>query len=244
MAEAMLRLDKLNVAYGLVKVIFDMSLEVREGEIVALIGANGAGKTTTLKSIMGVQPVSSGEIVFHGQSLKGKRPVDIIRTGVAMVPEGRKVFAKMTVQENLEVGGAPSGMSRAQLKRTMESIYEIWPILGERKDQHAGTFSGGEQQMLAIGRALMARPKLLLLDEPSMGLAPVMVERTFNSLKEINKMGTTMLLVEQNALMALEISERGYALQNGRVILSGTAQSLLADEAVQAAYFGIKKEAI
>jgi branched-chain amino acid transport system ATP-binding protein len=244
MAEAILKLDSLNVAYGLVKVLFDLSLTVNEGEIVALIGANGAGKTTTLKTIMGVQPATSGDILFRGKSIRGKRPVDIIKAGTSMVPEGRKVFAKMTVQENLEVGGAPSGMSRAQLKETMESIFDIWPILRERKDQHAGTFSGGEQQMLAIGRALMARPKLLLLDEPSMGLAPVMIERTFSSLKEINRMGTTMLLVEQNALMALEISDRGYALQNGRVVHSGAAKDLLDNESIQEAYFGIKKEAV
>jgi branched-chain amino acid transport system ATP-binding protein len=244
MTEAMLKLDQLNVSYGLVQVLFDLSIEVFEGEIVAVIGANGAGKTTTLKTIMGVQTPTTGDLRFRERDIRGKRPVDIIRAGISMVPEGRKVFAKMTVQENLEVGGAPSGATRAQLKETMDMVYEIWPILGERKDQLAGTFSGGEQQMLAIGRALMARPKLLLLDEPSMGLAPVMVERTFNSLKDINKMGTTMLLVEQNALMALEISDRGYALQNGKVVHTGPAKDLLENPAIQQAYFGVNKEAV
>lgn len=240
----LLRIENLNVSYGLVQVLFDLSLEVNEGEIVCLIGANGAGKTTTLKTIMGVLRCSSGSISFNGQDLKNKRPVDIIRAGISMVPEGRRVFAKMTVEENLEVGGAPSGMKRQQMKEMIERIYEMWPILGQRRNQMAGTLSGGEQQMLAIGRALMARPKLLLLDEPSMGLAPVMVERTFNSLREINKLGTTMLLVEQNARMALEISNRGYALQNGRVVYSGTAKDLLGNEAIREAYFGVKREAV
>jgi len=244
MADAMLKLDQVNVSYGLVQVLFDLSLEVHEGEIVSVIGANGAGKTTTLKTIMGVETPTAGSLSFRGRDIKGKRPVDIIKAGISMVPEGRRVFAKMTVQENLEVGGAPSGATRAQLRETMDMVFEIWPILGERKDQFAGTFSGGEQQMLAIGRALMARPKLLLLDEPSMGLAPVMVERTFNSLREINKMGTTMLLVEQNALMALEISDRGYALQNGKVVYKGAASDLLENEAIQQAYFGVNKEAV
>jgi branched-chain amino acid transport system ATP-binding protein len=237
-------LEKINVSYGPVKVLHDLSLTVNEGEIVALIGANGAGKTTTLRSIMGVLRASSGSIVFKGQKIYGRRPVDIIRAGISMVPEGRRVFGRMSIEDNLEVGGAPSGMKRAQMKETMERVFCMYPILRERRNQMAGTLSGGEQQMLAIGRALMAHPKLLLLDEPSMGLAPVMVERTFESLKELNKSGTTMLLVEQNAQMALEISDRGYALQNGRVVYSGKASDLLGDESIREAYFGIKKEAV
>lgn len=237
-------LEKINVSYGPVKVLHDLSLTVNEGEIVALIGANGAGKTTTLRSIMGVLRASSGSIVFKGQKIYGRRPVDIIRAGISMVPEGRRVFGRMSIEDNLEVGGAPSGMKRAQIKETMERVFCMYPILRERRNQMAGTLSGGEQQMLAIGRALMAHPKLLLLDEPSMGLAPVMVERTFESLKELNKSGTTMLLVEQNAQMALEISDRGYALQNGRVVYSGKASDLLGDESIREAYFGIKKEAV
>ncbi|MDP2858098.1 MAG: ABC transporter ATP-binding protein [Bacillota bacterium] len=240
----MLVLEKINVSYGPVKVLHDLSLTVNEGEIVALIGANGAGKTTTLRSIMGVLRASSGSIVFKGQKIYGRRPVDIIRAGISMVPEGRRVFGSMSIEDNLEVGGAPSGMKRAQIKETMERVFCMYPILRERRNQMAGTLSGGEQQMLAIGRALMAHPKLLLLDEPSMGLAPVMVERTFESLKELNKSGTTMLLVEQNAQMALEISDRGYALQNGRVVYSGKASDLLGDESIREAYFGIKKEAV
>ncbi len=237
-------LDKINVSYGPVQALHELSLTVNEGEIVAVIGANGAGKTTTLRSIMGVLKITSGSVEFKGQRIDGRRPIHIIRAGISMVPEGRRVFGRMSIEDNLEVGGAPSGMKRAQIKETMERVFSIYPILRERRGQMAGTLSGGEQQMLAIGRALMAHPKLLLLDEPSMGLAPVMVERTFESLKELNKSGTTMLLVEQNAQMALEISDRGYALQNGRVVYSGKASDLLGDESIREAYFGIKKEAV
>lgn len=240
----MLVLDKVNVSYGLVQVLYDLSITVNEGEIVCVIGANGAGKTTTLRTIMGVLKPASGSIRFKQQEIKGKRIVYIIRAGISMVPEGRRVFSGMTIEENLEVGGAPSGMKRPEIKETMERVFSMWPILGERKHQMAGTLSGGEQQMLAIGRGLMARPKLLLLDEPSMGLAPLTVERTFASLKQINQTGTTMLLVEQNALMALEISHRGYALQNGRVLYSGDAKDLLGNESIREAYFGVKKEAV
>lgn len=237
----MLSLKNVNVSYGLVQVLFDLSFDVQEGEIVCVIGANGAGKTTTLKTIMGLVSATSGDILFKGQDIKAKKTADIIRVGISCVPEGRRVFSKMTIEENLEVGGAPSGMKQRELMATAHKIYEMFPILGQRKDQAAGTLSGGEQQMLAIGRALMARPRLLLLDEPSMGLAPVMVERTFNLLKQINQMGTTMLLVEQNARMALEIAHRGYALQNGKVVLSGNAKDLLDNELIREAYFGVSK---
>ena len=234
---ALLELRDVHTYYGAIHALRGVSFEVEEGEIVTLIGSNGAGKSTTLRTISGLLKPRQGEILLRGVRLDGKRPHEIVELGVCQSPEGRRVFARMSVQENLEMG-AFARKDRTSLPAEYERVYELFPRLRERKLQKAGTLSGGEQQMLAIGRALMAAPKVLLLDEPSMGLAPILVEQIFDIVKTINQRGTTVLLVEQNALMALGIAARGYILQTGEVVLSDTADRLSQDEAVRKAYLG------
>jgi branched-chain amino acid transport system ATP-binding protein len=234
---ALLELKDVHTYYGAIHALRGVSFEVEEGEIVTLIGSNGAGKSTTLRTISGLLKPRQGEIWLRGQRIDGKRPHEIVELGVCQSPEGRRVFARMSVQENLEMG-AFARRDRAGLPAEYERVYQLFPRLLERKVQKAGTLSGGEQQMLAIGRALMAAPKVLLLDEPSMGLAPILVEQIFDIVKTINEQGTTVLLVEQNALMALGIASRGYILQTGEVVLADTAERLSQDEAVRKAYLG------
>lgn len=233
----MLELIDVNVYYGAIHALKGISLQVNEGEIVTLIGANGAGKTTTLKTISGVLTPKSGTVKFLENNINKIKANNIVSLGISHVPEGRRVFANMSVMENLEMG-AYSRKDKAEIKKDYEKIFETFPRLLERKAQMAGTLSGGEQQMLAIGRALMSRPKLLLLDEPSMGLAPLIVKQIFSIIKEINRTGTTVLLVEQNASMALKIADRAYVIQNGYVEMEGAANDLLNDESVRSAYLG------
>nr|MBO2471657.1 ABC transporter ATP-binding protein [Bacillota bacterium] len=233
----MLVIDSIVTHYGPVEALKGISLEVREGEIVTLIGANGAGKSTTLRTISGLVRPTSGSIKYQGRELTALPPERIVAMGIAHVPEGRRVFPMMTVLENLELG-AFTRKDAAGVRQDMEFVFSLFPRLAERRKQLAGTMSGGEQQMLAIARALMARPKLLLLDEPSMGLAPRIVESIFEVIQDINRQGTTVLLVEQNAHLALSIAHRGYVLETGRIVLSGTARSLLENEAVRRAYLG------
>lgn len=235
----MLRLENVTAAYGSVQALFGLTLEVQAGEIVCLIGVNGAGKTTTLRVITGALPASGGVLEFEGRSITRRRMSDIVRLGISCVPEGRRVFATMSVEENLEIGGFIRRGDKAWLSETRERIYGIFPVLSERRKQAAGTLSGGEQQMLALGRAMMSRPRLLLLDEPSMGLAPVMVERTFDAIQNIQKGGTTILLVEQNARMALNIATRGYVLQTGKIVLAGSADELTGNDRVRQTYLGL-----
>jgi len=233
----MLNIENINVYYGAIHAIKDISIHVTEGEIVTLIGANGAGKSTTLRTISGLLKPKSGKIDFEGQNIAGIPAQAIVKQGISQVPEGRRVFANMTVLENLELG-AYIRKDRAGIKEDMDSVFERFPRLLERKVQLAGTLSGGEQQMLAMGRALMSRPRLLLLDEPSMGLAPLLVKEIFSIVKEINQTGTTVLLVEQNANMALSIAHKAYVLETGRITLSGDAKELAASEEVRKAYLG------
>lgn len=233
----MLKVNDINVFYGNIQALKGISLEVNEGEIVTLIGANGAGKSTLLKTLSGLLKPKQGTIEYLGNSITGKPAQSIVKAGISQVPEGRRVFANMTVEENLELG-AYLRNDRAEIAKDKERIFKIFPILLERRKQLSGTLSGGEQQMLAMGRAIMARPKLLLLDEPSMGLAPIMVKTIFNTIEEIRKEGTTILLVEQNAHMALSIADRAYVIETGRVVLSGTAKELQETEQVKAAYLG------
>ncbi len=237
MAEPMLKIDNIDVYYGAIHALKGISLEVNEGEIVTLIGANGAGKSTTLRTISGLLKPKAGSITFLGQSIVGVRAHEIVKKGISQVPEGRRVFAEMTVMENLDLG-AFVRKDKAGIQQDLKHVFELFPRLEERKNQSAGTLSGGEQQMLAMGRALMSRPKLLLLDEPSMGLAPLLIKEIFNIIVDINKCGTTVLLVEQNANMALSIANRAYVLETGRITLSGKAQDLAASEDVRKAYLG------
>lgn len=237
MAEPMLKIDNIDVYYGAIHALKGISLEVNEGEIVTLIGANGAGKSTTLRTISGLLKPKTGSITFLGQSIAGVRAHEIVKKGISQVPEGRRVFAEMTVMENLDLG-AFVRKDKAGIQQDLKRVFELFPRLEERKNQSAGTLSGGEQQMLAMGRALMSRPKLLLLDEPSMGLAPLLIKEIFNIIVDINKSGTTVLLVEQNANMALSIANRAYVLETGRITLSGKAQDLAASEDVRKAYLG------
>jgi len=232
----MLKVDNINVFYGAIHAIKGISLEVNEGEIVTLIGANGAGKSTVLKTISGLLRTKTGGINFLGKDITSTVPHKIVERGLAHVPEGRRVFLQMTVQENLEMGAytRPSGGIEAEL----EKIYALFPRLLERRRQVAGTLSGGEQQMLAIGRALMSKPKLLMLDEPSMGLAPILVEQIFTIIQEMNKAGTTVLLVEQNAQMALSIADRAYVLETGSISISGTGRELAESDEIRKAYLG------
>ena len=236
MADTLLKVDGINVYYGNIHAVKDISFTVNAGEIVTLIGANGAGKSTTLKTISGLLKPRTGDVLYKGKSIKGVRAHKIVESGLAQVPEGRHVFLHMTVDENLDMGAYTQPASTIAANK--EKVFTLFPRLKERRKQLAGTMSGGEQQMLAMGRALMSRPKLLLLDEPSMGLAPLLVKEIFNIIKEINESGTTVLLVEQNANMALSIADKAYVLETGRITLSGTAKELASSEAVRKAYLG------
>ena len=233
----MLNLDKINVYYGAIHAIKDISIEVNEGEIVTLIGANGAGKSTTLRTISGLLKPKTGTVKFEGQDIAGLPVQGIVSLVFSQVSEGRRVFANMTVMENLELG-AYLRSDKKEIKEDLKSVFERFPRLAERRGQLSGTLSGGEQQMLAMGRALMSRPRLLLLDEPSMGLAPLLVKEIFSIMKEINASGSTVVLVEQNANMALSIAHKAYVLETGRIILSGDAKELAASEEVRKAYLG------
>ena len=233
----LLEVKDLNVYYGAIHALQGVSFSVDEGEIVSLIGANGAGKSTTLKTISGLLRPRVGDVLLRGESLKTMPAQDIVRRGVIHVPEGRKIFAPLTVQENLEMG-AFTRKDKAEIRTNLERVFKSFPRLKERLNQLGGTLSGGEQQMLAIGRGLMAQPKVLLLDEPSMGLAPILVEEIFSIIKEINAQGVAILLVEQNALMALSVANRGYVLETGRIVLEGTGQELLQNPQVMKAYLG------
>lgn len=236
MGESLLSIRHLNVAYGGIQAVKNLSLDLYPGELVSLIGANGAGKTTTLKAICGLLQAQSGEVLYQGRSLKGQGAWELVSQGLVMVPEGRGIFTRMTIEENLRMGAYLR--HDAEVEADMESVYQRFPRLKERHRQLAGTLSGGEQQMLAMGRALLARPKLLLLDEPSMGLAPIMVDQIFQVVQDVSKQGVTVLLVEQNAHRALELADRAYVLESGEMVLSGAASDLLRDPQVQAAYLG------
>jgi branched-chain amino acid transport system ATP-binding protein len=232
-----LELTDVQTFYGSIQALKGISLEVREGEIVTLIGANGAGKSTTLRSINGLNHPRRGKIMFQGRDITNDAPHDIVKRGISQSPEGRKLFPRMSVLENLEMG-AFQRSDRSAFKQDLERVFTLFPRLAERKAQKAGTLSGGEQQMVAIGRALMAHPKLLMLDEPSMGLAPIFVERIFETIVEVNKQGTPILLVEQNALMALDVADRGYVLETGRIALADNAKRLRENEDVRKTYLG------
>jgi branched-chain amino acid transport system ATP-binding protein len=233
----LLEIEDMHSYYGHIQALRGISLTVNEGEVVTLIGSNGAGKTTTLRSIHGILPPREGRIVFAGEEIQGVPAHELISRGIAQSPEGRKIFFRMTVLENLEMG-AYHRNDRSGIRQDMDRVFDLFPRLKERTKQEAGTMSGGEQQMLAIGRALMSSPKLLLLDEPSMGLAPVLVERIFEIIREINKQGTTILLVEQNANVALEIATRGYVLETGEIVISAPSAELREDPTVREAYLG------
>ncbi|HHW41222.1 MAG TPA: ABC transporter ATP-binding protein [Syntrophomonadaceae bacterium] len=233
----MLEVRDLSVFFGNIRALHGISFDVQEGEIVTLIGANGAGKTTTLRTISALNRPTGGEILFRGKPITGMKPHKIVSMGISHVPEGRRIIGNLTVLENLKMG-AYTRTDRAEIQASLEEVFQRFPRLKERSRQLAGTLSGGEQQMLAIGRALMAKPVLLLLDEPSMGLSPILVEEIFNIISTINQQGTTVLLVEQNAYMALQIANRAYVLESGRIVLSGDSRELQANEGVRAAYLG------
>ena len=233
----MLKVKNLSVHYGMIQAIKDISFEVNEGEIVTLIGANGAGKSTILRTISGLVKPSSGEIEYLGKPIHNVATRKIVEQGIAQVPEGRHVFKGLTVQENLDLGSF-TRKDKQNFAGDLEAVFERFPILRERKNQDAATLSGGEQQMLAMGRALMTKPKLLLLDEPSMGLAPIFIKEIFHIIQDIKKQGTTILLIEQNANVALKIANRGYVLETGNIVLTGTGEELLASDEVQKAYLG------
>ena len=237
MAKTLLKISGLEVAYGGIKAVKGVDLHVDEGELVALIGSNGAGKTTTMKAVTGTLPMAEGDIQYLGQSIRGRGAWDLVKDGLAMVPEGRGMFTRMTITENLQMG-AYIRSDKAAIAEDIEKMFTIFPRLRERKDQLAGTMSGGEQQMLAMGRALMSRPRVLLLDEPSMGLSPIMVDKIFEVVKDVASRGVTILLVEQNASRALGVADRGYVMESGVISLNGDAQVLLNDPRVRAAYLG------
>lgn len=237
MADTLLQVKGLQVAYGGIQAVKGVDFEVREGELVSLIGSNGAGKTTTMKAITGLLPLRDGDIVFRGRSIRGRGAWDLVKDGLAMVPEGRGVFTRMTITENLQMG-AHIRNDAAGIAADLDKVFTIFPRLKERRNQLAGTMSGGEQQMLAIGRALMSRPRLLLLDEPSMGLSPIMVDKVFDVVKDVHGQGVTVLLVEQNASRALQIADRAYVMESGVVTMQGQAQQMLQDPKVRAAYLG------
>ena len=237
MAQTLLKVTGLKVGYGGIQAVKGVDFEVREGELVSLIGSNGAGKTTTMKAITGTLPLAGGDIEYLGKSIKGQGPWDLVRQGLAMVPEGRGVFTRMSITENLLMG-AYIRSDKAAIAQDIERVFTIFPRLRERKDQLAGTMSGGEQQMLAMGRALMSQPKVLLLDEPSMGLSPIMVDKIFEVVQEVYAQGVTVLLVEQNASRALALANRGYVMESGLISMSGSGKDLLADPKVRAAYLG------
>ncbi len=236
-ADVLLKVSGAKVSYGGIQAVKGIDFEVREGELVTLIGSNGAGKTTTMKAITGSLALNDGDIEYLGASIKGKGAWDLVKEGLAMVPEGRGVFARMTILENLQMG-AHVRRDQAAIAADLDKVFGIFPRLKERKDQLAGTLSGGEQQMLAMGRALMSRPKVLLLDEPSMGLSPIMVEKIFEVVRDVAAQGVTMLLVEQNASRALSIASRGYVMESGLITMSGEAKAMLSDPKVRAAYLG------
>ena len=235
MSDVILSIKDLKVSYGGIEAVKGISFDVRQGEIVTLIGANGAGKSSTLRAISGLVKPSGGSISFEGQDITGQNPTDIVKQGVTHEPEGRRIFADLTVLENLRIGAY---LRHDDLKDDIEWVYSLFPRLKERSWQAGGTLSGGEQQMLAVGRALMSRPKLIMMDEPSLGLAPIVVRGIFDIIREINKRGTTILLIEQNANMALQTADTGYVMETGRITLTGTGEELLKNEAVQAAYLG------
>ncbi len=235
--KTLLKVTGLKVSYGGIQAVKGVDFEVHEGELVSLIGSNGAGKTTTMKAITGTLPINAGDIEYLGKSIKGQGPWDLVKQGLAMVPEGRGVFTRMTITENLQMG-AYIRNDKDGIAADMEKMFTIFPRLRERKDQLAGTMSGGEQQMLAMGRALMSRPKVLLLDEPSMGLSPIMVDKIFEVVKDVYAQGVTVLLVEQNASRALGLANRGYVMESGIVTMSGVASEMLTDPRVRAAYLG------
>ena len=235
--EKMLSVENLVVSYGAIKALKGISFDVQKGEIISLIGSNGAGKTTTLHSISNLIKKAEGKVFFKGEDITSLSPDQIVRRGLIQVPEGRRIFANLTVKENLEMG-AYTRKDKQNIKSDMEHVYTLFPRLKERLRQEAGTLSGGEQQMLAMGRALMSEPKLLMLDEPSMGLAPLLVEQIFEIIKSLHQTGSTILLVEQNAQMALQIADRAYVLESGRITLSGTGAELMASESVKRAYLG------
>lgn len=234
---ALLEVKDLNVYYGVIRAIKGISFEVNEGEIVTLIGANGAGKTTTMQSVVGLIRPQSGSVIYDGHNITGMPAHKVVKLGMTQVPEGRRVFSELTVYENL-IMGAYTEKDRNKIKSDIDEIYELFPRLGERKNQIAGTLSGGEQQMLAMGRAIMSHPKLLMLDEPSMGLSPILVDQIFDIIKHFHNSGTTILLVEQNANKSLAISDRAYILENGVITISGTGSELIASEKVKKAYLG------
>jgi branched-chain amino acid transport system ATP-binding protein len=237
LGENLLELEDVHTFYGTIEALKGISINVREGEIVTLIGANGAGKSTTLRTINGLNKPRTGIVRFAGKDIAGMPAHDVVKLGISQSPEGRRLFGRMTVRENLELG-AFQRTDKSEVREDMENVFTLFPRLLERQGQKAGTLSGGEQQMVAMGRAMMARPRLLLLDEPSMGLAPIFVERIFDIIREINKQGTTVLLVEQNALMALGVAQRGYVLETGRVALHDDASALITNEKVRKAYLG------
>jgi branched-chain amino acid transport system ATP-binding protein len=234
--QVLLSIENLKVAYGGIQAVKGVTLEVREGELVSLIGANGAGKTTSLKAVTGIQPIADGDVKYLGKSLKGQGAWDLAKQGLVMIPEGRGTFTRMTITENLQMGAYTR--NDQEIDADIEKVFSIFPRLKERRDQLAGTMSGGEQQMLAMGRALMARPKVLLLDEPSMGLSPIMVDKIFEVVADIHQQGVTMLLVEQNASRALAVADRGYVMESGLITMTGRGQQLLSDPKVRAAYLG------
>lgn len=237
MADVLLKVAGLQVAYGGIQAVKGVDLEVRAGELVSLIGSNGAGKTTTMKAITGSLPMNAGDIEYLGRSIRGQGPWDLVRQGLAMVPEGRGIFTRMSIFENLQMG-AYVRSDVAEVARDIDHVFTLFPRLKERRDQLAGTLSGGEQQMLAMGRALISRPKVLLLDEPSMGLSPIMVDKIFEVVRDVHAQGVTILLVEQNASRALSIADRGYVMDSGLISMNGEAQAMLTDPKVRAAYLG------
>ena len=237
MAETLLKVKGLKVAYGGIQAVKGVDMEVREGELVSLIGSNGAGKTTTMKAITGTLLAQGGQIEYLGRPIKGQGPWDLVRQGLAMVPEGRGVFTRMSITENLQMG-AYLRNDAAAVAQDIEKMFTLFPRLRERKDQLAGTMSGGEQQMLAMARALMSRPRVLLLDEPSMGLSPIMVDKIFEVVRDVHALGMTVVLVEQNASRALAMADRGYVMDSGLITMSGPAKDMLADPKVRAAYLG------
>jgi branched-chain amino acid transport system ATP-binding protein len=235
MAEQLLQIENLKVRYGGIEAVRGISFDVKAGETVTLIGANGAGKSSTLRTISGLVKPADGKIIFGGEDITGKDPTDIVSRGLMMVPEGRRIFPNLTVLENLKVGAY---LRNDDLEEDIEKVYKYFPRLKERSWQEGGTLSGGEQQMLAVGRALMGRPRLLMMDEPSLGLAPIVVQEIFKIIRQISEAGTTVLLIEQNANMALHVADRAYVIENGRIATEGTGEDLLKDEKVRAAYLG------
>lgn len=236
---SILKIEDLSVSYGNIKALKGISLEIEEGEVVSLIGANGAGKTTTLQTISGLLPIGDGDIFFEDKSIKKEKSYKITRMGIAQVPEGRRVFKGLSVEDNLKMGAISLKVSSEDLKMELDNIYKLFPVLQERKKQKAGTLSGGEQQMLAMGRALVTNPKVLLLDEPSMGLSPLFVDKIFDTIRILKEQGRTILLVEQNANLALDIADRAYVLETGNIVKEGKASDLKTDPDVKAAYLGI-----